>query len=736
MARQLPSPSPQEWREILLPLRQQSAVLESGALALPPDSVATLASRVDSMISLACEHLEGAVPKAAETSNTRNSVLPSSTEETSMADFGTVADAVVLRRLIGVICGESATLDEVNSAFVNEEDEEEEAEWRTSMAASAIQRRYRRHRLRARRVASCNDSGELPDVKNPEKVQLSAPQVAEGVHGEDGVTLVLPFLTDGTSLQHTPNTSKTPSPAVVEIVKDIDELLEWLEKLFQDPVLLASKSLSFADWALIRDSLGAFISNFPHPQTATGSMRRVPTTEISDRPSSPVARYLVDKSTVYLRFVGELMDALVHASDSASTSPQNAVNDSEDIDTFRNQHEDSIHHQSTLPQVGTTVQIFVRTTAGTVVTLLVSLDYSILQVKNLIRRAESIPNEQMIKLVFAGRELATDAQQEQLSLRDHGVGADSVLHLVIATEAVLPTERINADRPHTGEPSMPEMKEPNSEDPAALRTLLTNTATLLQQWKPTVEWEAARTGLIVELHAASAAAKSAGHLSSSLETAVDHAITILEKSTSASPKLERKGSNKHQEGTARAELAQAGITPVAGTRTSKQRVMASEVRDDNSMSPKLLPDAAARRFQRFLRRRPWRKKAWRRQQKGNQRRSQHLQSSSGPTRPKAVSPRSRRNRRRIEEARGSMESVQFRDKIFGGIVKWINKGGPAASAVVIQSWFRKVREQRRFWLLERSVTALQSLVRHRIRGVNLLFGHMSHFTDCARLCHY
>ena len=124
MARQLPSPSPQEWREILLPLRQQSAVLESGALALPPDSVATLASRVDSMISLACEHLEGAVPKAAETSNTRNSVLPSSTEETSMADFGTVADAVVLRRLIGVICGESATLDEVNSAFVNEEDEE------------------------------------------------------------------------------------------------------------------------------------------------------------------------------------------------------------------------------------------------------------------------------------------------------------------------------------------------------------------------------------------------------------------------------------------------------------------------------------------------------------------------------------------------------------------------------------------------------------------------------------
>ena len=95
-----------------------------------------------------------------------------------MADFGTVADAVVLRRLIRVICGESATLDEVNSAFVNEEDEEEEAEWRTSMAASAIQRRYRRHRLHARRVASCNDSGELPDVKNPEKVQLSAPQVA------------------------------------------------------------------------------------------------------------------------------------------------------------------------------------------------------------------------------------------------------------------------------------------------------------------------------------------------------------------------------------------------------------------------------------------------------------------------------------------------------------------------------------------------------------------------------
>ena len=122
--------SPDVWREYLVTLRQQLAVLESGALALPPNSITLLAGRVDAMISLVSEQLEGTepttsprisprgAPAAAETLHLQpiqgggggggGREAPSSGSPrvwSGTADFGAIADAVVLRRLIGVICG-------------------------------------------------------------------------------------------------------------------------------------------------------------------------------------------------------------------------------------------------------------------------------------------------------------------------------------------------------------------------------------------------------------------------------------------------------------------------------------------------------------------------------------------------------------------------------------------------------------------------------------------------------
>ena len=57
-----------------------------------------------------------------------------------------------------------------------------------------------------------------------------------------------------------------------------------------------------------------------------------------------------------------------------------------------------------------------------------------------------------------------------------------------------------------------------------------------------------------------------------------------------------------------------------------------------------------------------------------------------------------------------VQGEQFRDKVFGGVVKWLDNTGIAASAVVLQSWYRSIRQQRQLRLAERAALIIQNMV--------------------------
>ena len=671
------STNPNVWREHLVTLRQLLAVLESGALALPTDSVTVLSGRVDSMITLVCDHLEGTPSIEGETEDSdapstpvrsnavsvsgramrtalRQAASTRSHSPTGAVDLSRVADAVTLRRLIGVICG--PTTEEDSHRSTTDIDDGATDEWRQSFAATIILNWFRR--LKARRVA---------DARRKERQQRAHARAVEQARARWwGGMSDLPVLSqvEKADLSNDVEGAQSIEPQskkAKRIVENgsIRELLQWLAVLFSDPVALSAESLVLGDWLLIRDALGRFVESRRAAQVkalgddSTAAANNTQTAEEVDQ---------LDKTIAFLKFVGELVSALVPPPSFSQTARHTstsvgATGTLPDVNKSANFHSDgsgagvepkseivlqmpelSVHHahDCTVDTVGRgpstdqpsdgggAIEVFVRTMKGVILTLFVGEEFTVGHVKELVRRAEKIPSSKHVRLIFGGRELHennadsltenAESPMRDLTLRDYGVAAESTVHLVVSSdESQPPAAQECMDVSNADEEVDQKLTKHETvlsfEHANQLREILASTADLLQRWEASAQWEAERTGLVVRIHAAIAAARSANQLSVSLETAVTHALAVLDKAAANTTNVRSEATTLDSiSGANEAELPSKKSKSVPPPNLRKGE--ASALQSNTEMS-----GVTTHKFQQFVRRRPWRGKAWRKQKR-------------------------------------------------------------------------------------------------------------------------